>query len=198
MFKEKYRFHLITEVKYLWAGWVTILVALCCMPLEFRLALYSTLAPPTCAIVWRLSFSRSQRAYSSIEEELNISVSHIRNKIVGVRSQLARELAKTNSKKSGKGRHECYKSTWIYWERLQFLKRCMFGIVWPPPNFQQAALSNMQPTCWIVQHLSFGRAFKEFFSGYSGFPPSPKPKPGQNHLVWVLCSGIMHDRLAAA
>ena len=36
----------------------------------------------------------------------------------------------------------------------------MFGIVWPPPNFQHVALSNMQPTCWIVQHLSFGRAFR--------------------------------------
>ena len=27
---------------------------------------------------------------------------------------------------------------------------CMFGIVWPPPNFQHVALSNMQRTCWIV------------------------------------------------
>ena len=35
---------------------------------------------------------------------------------------------------------------------------CMFGIVWPPPKFQHVALSNMQPTCCIVQHLSFGRA----------------------------------------
>ena len=35
----------------------------------------------------------------------------------------------------------------------------MFGIVWPPPNFQHVGLSNMKPTCWIVQHLSFGRAF---------------------------------------
>ena len=35
---------------------------------------------------------------------------------------------------------------------------CMLGIVWPPPNFQHVALSNMQPTCWIVQHSSFGRA----------------------------------------
>ena len=155
------------------------------MPLEFRLALYSTLAPPTCAIVWRLSFSRSQRAYSSIEEELNISVSHIRNKIVGVKSQLARELAKTNSKKSGKGRHECYKSTWIYWERLQFLKRCMFGIVWPPPNFQQAALSNMQPTCWIVQHLSFGRAFKSFSPATPVFLPLQNRRPVK--IIWSGC-----------
>ncbi|XP_044171518.1 uncharacterized protein LOC122955844 [Acropora millepora] len=68
---------------------------------------------------------KRERPYSSIEEEHNISVSDMRNKIVGLRSQLARELAKTNSKKSGQGRHECYKSTWIYWERLQFLKPVM-------------------------------------------------------------------------
>lgn len=68
---------------------------------------------------------KRERAYSSIEEELDISVSDIRNKIVGLRSQLARELAKTNSKKSGQGRSECYKSTWVYWDRLQFLKPVM-------------------------------------------------------------------------
>jgi len=42
------------------SGWVTILVTLCCMSGEVRLPLCSTLAPPTSAIVHRLSFSRSQ------------------------------------------------------------------------------------------------------------------------------------------
>ena len=37
-----------------------------------------------------------------------------------------------------------------------------------------------------------------FFSGNSGFPPSPKSTPSEKHLAWVLCSGIIHDRLAAA
>ena len=60
-------------------------------------------------------------AYSSIEEELDISMSDIQNKIVELRSQLASQLAKKNSKKSGQGR----KSTWVYWERLQFLKPVM-------------------------------------------------------------------------
>ena len=36
---------------------------------------------------------KRERAYSSIEEELDISVSDIRNKIVGLRSQLARPLS---------------------------------------------------------------------------------------------------------
>ena len=44
---------------------------------------------------------KREQAYSLIKEELDISVSGIRNKIVGLRSQLARKLAKTNSKKSG-------------------------------------------------------------------------------------------------
>ena len=52
-------------------------------------------------------------------------MSDIGNKIVGLTSQLAHEQANTNSKKSGQGRHECYKSTWIYCERLQFLKPVM-------------------------------------------------------------------------
>ena len=38
-----------------------------------------------------------ERAYSLIEEELDISVSDIRNKIVGLTSQLAHDIAKTNS-----------------------------------------------------------------------------------------------------
>ena len=46
---------------------------------------------------------------------------------------------------------------------------CMFGIVWPPPNFQHVALSNMQPTCWIIQHLSFDRALREW----------------ENHQNWI-------------
>ncbi len=56
--------HLFTEVKSYWAGlisgWVTILVSLCCLPWEVRLALCSTSAPPTSATVRGLSFSLSQ------------------------------------------------------------------------------------------------------------------------------------------
>ena len=56
--------HFITEVKPFWVGlisrWATILVFLCYMPWEVRLALYSTFASPTSAIVHGLSFSQSQ------------------------------------------------------------------------------------------------------------------------------------------
>ena len=71
---------------------------------------------------------RQERTSIILRSKRNMSVSDIRNKIVGLRSQLARELAKTNSKKPGQGRYECYESTWIYWERLQFLKRCRMHV----------------------------------------------------------------------
>ena len=55
---------LVPFVQSYWAGlisrWVTILGSLCCMPWEVRLALCSTLAHPTPAILRGLSFSRSQ------------------------------------------------------------------------------------------------------------------------------------------
>ena len=60
----KFTFVNLVPVKSRWAGltsgWATIVVSLCCMPREVRLALYSTFAPPTSAIVSGLSFSRSQ------------------------------------------------------------------------------------------------------------------------------------------
>ena len=62
--RENTSSHLITEVKSCLAGlisrWATILVALCCMPWEVRLALYSTFLPPTSAIVCGLRFSWSR------------------------------------------------------------------------------------------------------------------------------------------
>ena len=55
--------HFIAEVKSCWAGlmsrWATILVSMCCMPWEVRLALYSTFGSPTSAIICGLSFNPS-------------------------------------------------------------------------------------------------------------------------------------------
>ena len=64
----------------------------------------------------------------------------------------------------------------------------MFGIVWPPPNFQHVALSNMQPTCWIVQHLSFGRALTVLIQWNPDFsnPPSPEPPNILNQTLFPL------------
>ena len=64
---------------------------------------------------------KRERAYEEIENELEIELNDIKTKIVGLRSQLGRELSKTNNKKSGQALNENYKSNWIYWDSLQFL-----------------------------------------------------------------------------
>lgn len=43
---------------------------------------------------------KRERAYEEIENELEIDLNDIKTKIVGLRSQLGRELSKTNNKKS--------------------------------------------------------------------------------------------------
>ena len=48
-------------------------------------------------------------------------ITEIKNKIIDLRSQLNCEVAKTNQKKLGQRVSENYKSSWIYWDRLQFL-----------------------------------------------------------------------------
>jgi len=60
------------------------------------------------------------KAYEKIQEELDMPITEIKNKIIGLRSQLNCEVAKTNQKKSGQRVSENYKSSWIYWDRLQF------------------------------------------------------------------------------
>ena len=45
----------------------------------------------------------------------------IKAKITSSRAQLSRELAETRATKSGQGLSDSYKSTWIFWESLQFL-----------------------------------------------------------------------------
>ena len=67
------------------------------------------------------------------------------------------------------------------------------GLPW---EVRLALYSTFVPPTSAVCGLSFSRSQPDFFSGYSGFPPSPKSTPSQKH--WLLCSGIMHDRLAVA
>ena len=73
-----------------------------------------------CAKEYHLKDKRDM-AYEALNKQLNIPISDIKYKIAGLRSQLIREVTKTNQKKSGQGVEENYKSTWIYWEKLQFL-----------------------------------------------------------------------------
>ncbi|XP_068757878.1 uncharacterized protein [Montipora capricornis] len=64
---------------------------------------------------------KRERACEEIENELEIDLNDIKTKTVGLRSQLGRELSKTNNKKSGQALNDNYKSNWIYWDSLQFL-----------------------------------------------------------------------------
>ena len=61
------------------------------------------------------------KAYEKIQEELDMPITEIKKEIIDLHSQLNREVAKTNQKKLGQRVSENYKSSWIYWDRLQFL-----------------------------------------------------------------------------
>ena len=56
-----------------------------------------------------------------MRDELDIEITDIKTKIMSLRSQLGREVAKTKAKKSGQDATDNYKSTWMYWDRLHFL-----------------------------------------------------------------------------
>lgn len=71
------------------------------------------------------SREKREKALREIEEELGVSVAEIKYKIICLRSQFGRELAKTNSKKSGQSVNDNYKSSWVYWEHMQFLRPVM-------------------------------------------------------------------------
>ena len=64
-------------------------------------------------------------AYKQMRDELGINIADIKAKIMNLHSQLGREVSKTKSKKSGQSVSENYKSTWMYWDRLQFLMPVM-------------------------------------------------------------------------
>ena len=65
---------------------------------------------------------KRERAYLELEEVLGINTSDIKSKVLGLRTQLGREMAKVSNTKSGQSSSENYKSNWIYWEKLQFLR----------------------------------------------------------------------------
>ena len=68
---------------------------------------------------------KKERAYLEMAEKLGIAVVDIKAKIIGLRAQLGREIAKSKSTKSGQAVTDSYKSNWIYWEKLQFLAAVM-------------------------------------------------------------------------
>ncbi len=57
-----------------------------------------------------------------MSDSLDASPAEIKTKILTLRSQLGREITKVNRTKSGQSTDQLYKSTWMYWDRLQFLR----------------------------------------------------------------------------
>ena len=53
-------------------------------------------------------------AYTELEDLLNHSKQYIKAKIVGLRTQMGCEIAKTNSSNPGQPTSEKYKSTWVF------------------------------------------------------------------------------------
>ena len=64
---------------------------------------------------------QTRKSFRRDENILDIDVAEIKAKITSLRAQLGREIAKTKAKKFGQGLGENYKSSWIYFDRLQFL-----------------------------------------------------------------------------
>ena len=61
-------------------------------------------------------------AYTELEDILKHTKQDIKTKIAGLRTQLGREISKTNCWKSGQAISEKYKSTWVFYNKLQFLR----------------------------------------------------------------------------
>ena len=71
--------------------------------------------------------SRDKRgkALEDMQDVIGIPPNDIKLKISSLRGQLGRELAKVSKTKSGQSADDRYKSTWVFWERLQFLRPVM-------------------------------------------------------------------------
>ena len=65
--------------------------------------------------------NKRERAFEEMRDILDIGVAEIKAKITSLRAQLGREIRKTKAKKSGQRLGENYKSSWIYFDTLQFL-----------------------------------------------------------------------------
>ena len=63
-----------------------------------------------------------ERALNEMSDCLDASPAEIKTNVLTLRSQLGREITKVNRTKSGQSTDQLYKSTWMYWDRLQFLR----------------------------------------------------------------------------
>ncbi|XP_046864094.1 uncharacterized protein LOC124458023 [Xenia sp. Carnegie-2017] len=83
-------------------------------------------------------------AYEEMKNILGISVKDIKARLVSLRAQLGREIAKTNKTKSGQSSSQNYSSSWAYWDRLQFLRPVM-NAGKSKDNLSKHSSSNISP-----------------------------------------------------
>ena len=106
-----------------------------------------------------------------------------------------------NTKKCAKGLQQLY-----FFSRQFFFSRMNHDCLWIYRGSQVGVVfyictSHLCDRMWapdvgwvsVDLHLTWG-----FFSGYSGFPPSPQSTPCQKTSGLGAVLGIMHDRLAVA
>lgn len=78
-----------------------------------------------------VSVHKDLRKRNQLLQELanlcNRTVEVIKKKIHSLRSAFSRELKKVSKKKSGQGTDDNYKSTWEYFDALQFTKSSLSG-----------------------------------------------------------------------
>lgn len=65
------------------------------------------------------------KAYDEMKNIMGIIFKEIKARVVSLRAQFGRKIAKTNQKKSGQSSSQNYASSWAFWERLQFLRPVM-------------------------------------------------------------------------
>ena len=65
------------------------------------------------------------KACLEMKEELEIRVSEIKLKIIGLRLQIGREIVITKAKKSSQSVEDNYISSWMYYKNLCFLRPVM-------------------------------------------------------------------------
>ena len=61
-------------------------------------------------------------AYAELSDQFEIPIAEIKSKVNSLRTQFNRELAKESKTKNGQSTDELYKSNWIHFGRLNFLR----------------------------------------------------------------------------
>ena len=75
--------------------------------------------------VYHATYSKcdvKELAYVELSDQFELPIAGIKSKVNGLRTQFNRELAKESKIKSGQNTDELYKSNWVHFGRLNFLR----------------------------------------------------------------------------